>query len=419
MLLRRVSFALLGLAWLVGFAPAARAEESFPYRAWVRTDDVYVRSGPGENYYPVMKVGRGDVVEVYRHDPGGWYAVRPPEGSYSWVAAEFITPTGHGRGQVSGQHVMARVGSSFSDVRDVIQVRLDQGEHVEILEARKLETENGLQTWYKIAPPAGEFRWISGKYVSQDLPTIEERAGNAKNNLIIAKLARDEREAGGRQRDDRSATEYAPSSITRDDQEAIARQRARQSASAGKPTIGVLDRLDTLDLELSTEVAQAPTDWNFAKLRDEAERMLAKSETPVERGQARLLLAKIDRFEDIRNRYTSSMASAGQTELRRQELAARAPRPSDPTAPAAPDPRYDGTGKLAQVVSRRAGGPQFALLDRNGAIRSYVSASPGVNLRNYVGREIGVSGSLGYLSEEKASHVTAKRVTVIDGGTLR
>ena len=29
----------------------------------------------GENRYAIDSA---DVIEVYRHDPGGWYAIRPP-----------------------------------------------------------------------------------------------------------------------------------------------------------------------------------------------------------------------------------------------------------------------------------------------------------------------------------------------------
>ena len=69
-----LALAIVGV-WLS--AGAARADE-FPYVAFINADEVNVRSGPGDNYYPVMKLNRGDRVEVYRHDPGGWYAIRPP-----------------------------------------------------------------------------------------------------------------------------------------------------------------------------------------------------------------------------------------------------------------------------------------------------------------------------------------------------
>ena len=53
----------------------------FPYKAFVAADEVYVRSGPGENYYPTDKLKTGNPVEVYRHDPGGWCAFGPCPGA--------------------------------------------------------------------------------------------------------------------------------------------------------------------------------------------------------------------------------------------------------------------------------------------------------------------------------------------------
>ena len=32
--------------------------QQFPYKAFVNTQDVYLRSGPGEKYYPVLKLDR-------------------------------------------------------------------------------------------------------------------------------------------------------------------------------------------------------------------------------------------------------------------------------------------------------------------------------------------------------------------------
>src|SRR5262249_47385266 len=74
----------------------AFSAEQFPYTAYCNSDDIYVRSGPGKNYYPTEKLSKGAAVEIYRHDPGGWYAIRPPEGSFSWVPADALKPTGNG-----------------------------------------------------------------------------------------------------------------------------------------------------------------------------------------------------------------------------------------------------------------------------------------------------------------------------------
>ena len=144
-------------------APVAGSDE-FPYFAYIQTDDVHVRSGPGRNYYPTEKLAKGTAVEVYRHDPGGWLAIRPTENSFSWVSARYVDAGDEGLGTVTQDRAVARVGSKFSSVRDVIQVRLEKGETVEIVG----EHNAGGQTWYKIAPPAGEFRWVFGRYVNDE-----------------------------------------------------------------------------------------------------------------------------------------------------------------------------------------------------------------------------------------------------------
>ncbi|MBL8848846.1 MAG: hypothetical protein JNG89_04150, partial [Planctomycetaceae bacterium] len=66
-------------------SPAWSQIEQFPYEATVQADDVHVRSGPGLRHYPTGKLNSGDHVTVIRHDPGGWYMIAPPAGSFSWI----------------------------------------------------------------------------------------------------------------------------------------------------------------------------------------------------------------------------------------------------------------------------------------------------------------------------------------------
>src|SRR6476659_8975699 len=86
----------------------------FPYTVYVNSADVYVRSGPGRNYYPTDKLHKGEKVEVYRHDPGGWYAIRPPRQSFSWVSSRHLDPLDDRVAVVNSSRVVARVGSAFS-----------------------------------------------------------------------------------------------------------------------------------------------------------------------------------------------------------------------------------------------------------------------------------------------------------------
>ena len=162
-----------------------------PYKAYVSADDVYVRSGPGKNYYPSGKLQTGDKVEVYRHDPGGWYAIRPTEGSFAWVSARYLKLGEDGLAEVTGDRVAARVGSRFSDIRDVIQVRLNRGEAVEVLGQKEFKSASNSGIWYKIAPPSGEFRWVHGKYVDPDYLTSGVRTSRAGRSPLLGVVETD------------------------------------------------------------------------------------------------------------------------------------------------------------------------------------------------------------------------------------
>ncbi len=106
------------------------AEPTFPYQAEVSVDEVEVRCGPGWDYYPTQRLPRGTRVEVYRHDPGGWLAIRPPEGSFSWMTARHLKLTADKSvAEVALDGAVAWVGSAQTGVTQYKwQVRLERGE---------------------------------------------------------------------------------------------------------------------------------------------------------------------------------------------------------------------------------------------------------------------------------------------------
>jgi len=159
-----------------------RGEVRFPYKALVIAENAYTRSGPGQDYYPTDPLRRGQEIEVYRHNTDGWCAIRPVEGSFTWVPGRYLRPTEGHLAAVTDEGVAARVGSGVSNARDVVQVRLHQGEVVEILETpRGADWDEG-GGWYKIAPPSGEFRWVAAQDIAEspgnpDKMNIAFRAG--------------------------------------------------------------------------------------------------------------------------------------------------------------------------------------------------------------------------------------------------
>jgi hypothetical protein len=69
--------------------------------------------------------------------------------------------------------------------------------------------------------------------------------------------------------------------------------------------------------------------------------------------------------------------------------------------------------------SQKPGAPRYALLDEAGDVRCYITPAPGVNLQNYVGKQVGVTGTRGYVPEQHASHLMARHITSLDGPLLR
>jgi SH3-like domain-containing protein len=387
---------------------AANGQPVFPYKASAAADDVYVRSGPGQSYYATDKLKRGQEVEVYRHDPGGWCAIRPTSGSFTWVSGRFLKPTKRNLAEVTEEGVAARVGSRFGEIRDVVSVRLHKGEMVEILQSPRDDGRGGAQ-WYKIAPPSGEFRWVSSKYLDAESPRDGPRRRHADQRDLEPPLGR---VAEPRRHHSHESSEAAGESLL-----------ARSGLPRGMSPKEFQEELERLELELTVMLIEDPTTWSFESLQERTNVLLDQSRTAVERGRARQLANKIAKFEDIKERQEEVLAMRDRTD-RDSRLYARL-RPRDDDEPRTParleiDGRYDGVGQLARVPSPKTGAPRYALVDRSGEVRCYVTPAPGVRLQNYVGQEVGVTGSRsGYLIDQHANHIIARHITPLEGAMLR
>ena len=159
-----------------------------------------------------------------------------------------------------------------------------------------------------------------------------------------------------------------------------------------------------IELDLSTLVVEEPTVWQFGELRPWSQRLLDQADSAVERGRARLLLGKIARFEDMKQRYDHVNALHDEIERSDRQLARVSPRPNGVSPQFDTEGRYDGVGTLTRVSSPRTGAPQYALLDEYGRVRYYVTPGPGMNLRDHLGRQVGINGTRGYMPEQQTNH---------------
>ena len=161
--LYKLFFALgLLLGSIVIGAGAFADEPSFPYQAFALRDEVEIRSGPGLAHYATEQLRQGDIVEVWRHDPEGWYAIRPVEGSFGLIPQAAVKLIDEKTCEVTVDGTQSWVGTRMGAVeKPMWQVKLKAGEQLEILgEANWPDPEGHSTVWYQIAPPSGEFRWI-------------------------------------------------------------------------------------------------------------------------------------------------------------------------------------------------------------------------------------------------------------------
>jgi uncharacterized protein YgiM (DUF1202 family) len=428
------------LSVLVACAQADRAAaESSPYEARVIVGSAPVQSGPGENFYPTDTLAQGDTVEVYREKPGGWLAIRPPVGSYSWVAERDLIIKDGGLAEVVKDDVASRIGSRLSDRHNAAQVRLKKGEGVEILGEENINGEK----WYKIAPPAGEFRWIQAALV--------ERAGaieNSGSSAIPATVQIDtdanpiqlvSGTAAGPASTPAAASNSGPplllplpkpsdpnaqpapkapspvaATATPSATTAVQSTPAPTSQPQTSQASGDLSHeLAAIELRLS-RMAAAPTNlWNTERLERDTAQLLSRAKTQAERDAIRVTQDKINRFAEIGRRANpngSNFAQSGQPQTTRL--------PNTVATADAGGP-YDAVGILRPVVSRRPGAPQFAVVDERGQVVSFVTATPDLNLQPYLGHRVGVVGNRGYIPEFQRSNVTAARVTPLNDRMVR
>ena len=121
----------------------------------------------------------------------------------------------------------------------------------------------------------------------------------------------------------------------------------------------------------------------------------------------------------MKQRYDHINAMHDEIDRMDRQLARVGPQPRGVAPQFDADGRYDGVGKLSRVNPSRIGAPQYALLDDYGRVRCYVTPEPGMNLRYYLGRQVGINGARGYVPEQQASHLMAQHIDLIDGSTLR
>lgn len=172
--------ALVGLVVLI-VASRAGAAEPAAYRAVVVDVEVKLRAGASDAFPETGTLPRGSVVVVEKEENGGWLAVTAPYGSVSWIATQFIEDPAPDR---------ATPKNVFVNADDEVTLAAGKAGEAQPLDIRRVKIPNGTallllgpsvkfagKTWYPIAPPAGDVRYLPRTAVQFEKP--------ANNNFSV------------------------------------------------------------------------------------------------------------------------------------------------------------------------------------------------------------------------------------------
>ena len=444
---------------LLGFcvAASARAAPIQPFDAVVQSSGgevIYVRSGPGqEKHYPTLRLSNGDQVHVLRKDPGGWFMIDPPPGSYSWILSRYVQKNGT-QATVTENGVIVRVGAFESTQRDVEQIRLSRGDSVEILGEQVLDSDKGKDLWIKIKPPRGEHRWIKGSHL------VELNPDGSPKGIVRNLLHKSPTSSGDTRAPTKSRSPSKSPAIASDDDElggthVFGQSPKRKSepvdpfedlaeGAAIAPSLNphsedplIREDLKLLDVELRQILARPQLDWDFRSQREDllALKQLAGKSTLVAQIDDRL--KKLEGYEHDREaaliaeqrarpsgpqgtRYIDPQrpGQIAPQVTRRLESVPGAPPPGSAQAPSG-QPRslaglkYNGAGIIQRLPNAAPGMPAYVIAAPDRRILCYLDSAPNVNLGQYVGQAMGLTGPRGYDPRLKADRMRVDSLTPV------
>jgi len=420
------------------FAEPSRGEETgrFPYDAYVVTTQALIRSGPGEDYYVTSRLPQGTKVKVYKEAAGGWLAIEPPPDSFCWVSGERLWRTSHADiGEVVGTGAVAWIGSVVEEISEHRwQVELNPGEQLTLLGEKLVARIDGPgdSLWYRVAPPSGEFRWVrdievlrrktTAAETSPDRPPRGDDATGLRDPLVRRSAwTGDERRENEKAPSDlragrRNPPSPAASSAAPDGGPRVAslapREPDRFRDLDGPPRTGpplsssaTRDEIVRVEAEMALMVAKPPGNWDFTVLRERLQKAIDQGATPLDRGRARLVMERLEAFENLRKRQVQLdrgiVERSGAASERPGSASERSPPQATGTVPASEhSPKLEkmnfaATGRLVPAHSQDPKAPKFALVDASGKAAYLIVPSPGVNLRRYEKLQVGIRGKRG------------------------
>ncbi len=363
-----------------------QADQTYPYNAIIKNSTM-VRCGPDDSYYSCQRLAAGSKVEVHALTENGFLAIRPPRGSSSWVDAEDLQVSNQSVGRVIRSGTVSWIGSQFTQPEDHNwQIQLQQGDQLRLSGKQTMQIRRDLPsaTYYRVSPPASEFRWIPAAAVTPRSTASSQAAGirwtdsgvrpaSATVPVKQAPLPSPAARGGWRNRHGQKVTRVAALDVNPATEEL--------PGGAGQQIV-------LLDTQLSELMSGKSESWQIDAVRSSLQQLLNQELGHPLQQRVHILLERIDQYRRVQQG---------------QPLGPGTRQPAETTI-------YDAAGWLMKVHTSSNRAPPYAILDNDGKVLEFVSPAPGLNLHRYLKKRVGVFGYQSYLPSLKTPHITVYRI---------
>lgn len=358
----------LAVCALVGAAMAEPAADSKRQQGEVAGNNVYVRSGPSLNHYPVCKLNAGDRVTILG-EQGEWYEIAPPDETFSWISAQYVDSVDDRDGVVNGDNVRVRAGSSlpkWAKSKYVVQTMLGKGTEVSIVG----KNPDG---FLKVAPPAGATLWINRQFV------VEASGSDA----TVAQSAN-------------VPAESTLEAVDTPDPDGVG--VARTSPFHSFAMTGQRKQLEEIDAAAKVEADKPMFERRFAPLMARYQKVAEQEEDDLARRYAQTRVAQLAQMGEMIDVVRKMQKIGDETDAKRRALLEERLKMPTVTIPTPSGLDAQGELRLSALYPKGSHPRRYRLVDPgspNGRTIGYVEIAPdsSINVGDFLGRYVGVRAS--------------------------
>ena len=394
-----ISFGLI-VAIVCSLAPGIFAQDSltFPYTGEITSQNVYVRSGPGVNYYPCGKLNIGNKVKVVAHT-FSWSQILPPQGCFSWISTQYVQLDAAGdTGTVTGDQVRVFAGSNQVSPNNStrMQIKLNKGDKV------RLFSKDTLDGYYKIVPPQGAYLYINTEFVK----CIEVIAPAPVAPALVAPAAKPA-----------DANTPAASAATAPAKPADANAPAKPAAFAvSTPALDAkMQQYRDLEKQIAAEKAKPAAERNYTEIKKALTELASHPEYGKASRYSIYALKQINRHELAMNiqstlaqqQQETDKVKAGIEEFNQAKL-----------AEVKDFSKYAVVGKLqfSNMLGHEPCQNFWRVVDISGKLICYASSDGSMtqnDVDQFVGKKVGLIGSIGTYVPTGGALVTFSKIDLM------